>query len=83
MTQDDLALASGVSLRTIHVAEHGKPTIQVDVLLSVLESVDLDLVTCPRRPPSQPAYTLCSGCPLRSRRQSSSEALGEDPTLEV
>jgi y4mF family transcriptional regulator len=43
LRQDELADLAGVSIRFIHSLEHGKPTLQLDKLLNVLEVLGLDL----------------------------------------
>ena len=48
LAQSDLSLVAGVSRRTVHAIEHGKPTIRLDALVSVLRAVDLDLEARPR-----------------------------------
>ena len=37
LRQEELAELAGVSTRTVHAIENGKPTIRLDVLLAVLE----------------------------------------------
>ena len=48
LDQGELALVAGVSRRTVHAIEHGKPTIQLAALVAVLQAVGLDLVALPR-----------------------------------
>jgi y4mF family transcriptional regulator len=43
LRQDELALAAGVSTRTIHQIEAGKPTSRLDSLTPVLEALGLRL----------------------------------------
>jgi HTH-type transcriptional regulator/antitoxin HipB len=43
LRQDELALAAGVSTRTVHQIEHGKPTSRLDSLAPVLEVLGLRL----------------------------------------
>lgn len=43
MRQDELALAAGVSTRTVHQIEAGKPTSRLDGLSRVLEALGLRL----------------------------------------
>lgn len=43
MDQRELALVAAVSPRTVHVVEHGKETVRLDVLVRVLQGVGLDL----------------------------------------
>ncbi|HVQ59974.1 MAG TPA: helix-turn-helix domain-containing protein [Solirubrobacterales bacterium] len=44
LRQDELALAAGVSTRTVHQIETGKPTSRLDGLTRVLEALGLRLV---------------------------------------
>lgn len=48
LDQSELALVAGVSRRTVHAIEHGKPTIQLAALVAVLQAVGLDLNAQPR-----------------------------------
>jgi y4mF family transcriptional regulator len=48
LDQSELSLVAGVSRRTVHAIEHGKPTIQLAVLVAVLQAVGLDLAALPR-----------------------------------
>jgi len=50
LAQNDLSLVAGVSRRTVHAIEHGKPTVRLDALVSVLRAVGLDLTAIPRSP---------------------------------
>lgn len=43
LDQREVALIANVSPRTVHAVEHGKPTMQLDVLLRILEAVGLRL----------------------------------------
>ena len=43
LRQDELAAAAGVGLRFLVELERGKPTVQLDRVLSVLQAVGLDL----------------------------------------
>jgi y4mF family transcriptional regulator len=43
LNQGELSLVAGVSRRTIHAIEHGKPTIQLAALVAVLQAVGLEL----------------------------------------
>jgi y4mF family transcriptional regulator len=45
LDQGELALVAGVSRRTVHAIEHGKPTIQLAALVAVLQAVGLELAT--------------------------------------
>lgn len=55
LDQRELALVAGVSRRTVHAIEHGKPTIQLAPLAAVIHAVGLGLVALPGAvPPSQP-----------------------------
>ena len=53
LRQDELALAVGISARTVHAIEHGKPTARVDVLLRLVEGLGYELSLQPRRPSSR------------------------------
>jgi len=44
LRQDELALAAGVSTRTVHQIEAGKPTSRLDGLTRVLEALGLRLM---------------------------------------
>ena len=48
LDQSELSLVAGVSRRTVHAIEHGKPTIQLAALVAVLQAVGLDLAALPR-----------------------------------
>lgn len=48
LDQGELSLVAGVSRRTVHAIEHGKPTIQLAALVAVLQAVGLDLAALPR-----------------------------------
>lgn len=43
LTQTDLADLAGVSERFVRFLEHGKPTVQLDSVLAVLDTLGLDL----------------------------------------
>lgn len=49
LRQDELALAAGVSVRSVHHIEAGKPTTRLDVLERVLAALGLTLDVKPRR----------------------------------
>lgn len=49
LRQDELALAAGVSVRSIHQIEAGKPTMRLDVLERVLNALGLTIEVMPRR----------------------------------
>jgi HTH-type transcriptional regulator / antitoxin HipB len=49
LRQDELALAAGVSVRSVHQVEAGKPTTRLDVLERVLSAVGLTLDVRSRR----------------------------------
>jgi len=49
LTQAELAAISGVGLSFIRNAEHGKPTLQLDLLMRVLNRLDCELVLGPKR----------------------------------
>lgn len=44
LRQDELALAAGVSTRTVHAIENGKATARIDVLLRVLSALGYEAV---------------------------------------
>lgn len=46
--QDELAIAAGVSTRTVHQIEHGKPTGRLDTLARVLDVLGLALTVTER-----------------------------------
>ena len=48
LRQDALAAAAGVGLRFLVDLEKGKPTVQLDLTLAVLQAVGLDLAVTPR-----------------------------------
>lgn len=48
LTQRDLADIAGVSERFIRFVEQGKPSVQLDSLLSVLDTLGLELRITPR-----------------------------------
>ena len=43
LRQDELAFAAGVSTRLVHEIEAGKPTLRLDGLIKVLDSLGLSL----------------------------------------
>ena len=49
LRQDELALAAGVSVRSVHQIESGKPTMRLDVLERVLKALGLTLDVKSRR----------------------------------
>lgn len=49
LRQDALAAAAGVGLRFLVDLEKGKPTVQLDLTLAVLQAVGLDLTLAPRQ----------------------------------
>lgn len=49
LTQHDLAQLSGVSERFVRFVEQGKPSVQLDSLLAVLETLGLELNVVTRR----------------------------------
>ncbi|TPV49676.1 helix-turn-helix transcriptional regulator [Pseudarthrobacter phenanthrenivorans] len=48
LTQQDLADMAGVSERFVRFVEQGKPSIQLDSLVAVLETLGLELQLTPR-----------------------------------
>jgi y4mF family transcriptional regulator len=56
LNQRDLADISGVSERFVRFVEQGKPSVQVDSLLALLEALGLQLEVAPRT--SHAARTL-------------------------
>lgn len=48
LDQHELSLVAGVSRRTVHAIEHGKPTIQLAALVAVIQAVGLRLTALPR-----------------------------------
>jgi HTH-type transcriptional regulator / antitoxin HipB len=54
LLQSELALAAGVSVRTVHEIEAGKPTIRLDVLERVLIALGLTIEVTPRHRRSAP-----------------------------
>jgi HTH-type transcriptional regulator/antitoxin HipB len=48
LNQRDLADIAGVSERFVRFVEQGKPSVQVDSLLALLEALGLDLQVAPR-----------------------------------
>ena len=51
LRQDELALAAGVSVRSVHHVESGKPTVRLDVLERVLAALGLFIQVAPRHRP--------------------------------
>ena len=49
LRQDELADLAGVSTRFVHTLEAGKPSIQMDRVVAVLEVLGLELAVQPRR----------------------------------
>ena len=49
LRQDELARAAGVSVRSVHHIEHGKPTTRLDVIERVLNALGLKLDVVSRR----------------------------------
>lgn len=52
LTQRELADLAGVSVRFIHDLENGKPTVQLDRVLAVANTLGLELEWQLRRPPT-------------------------------
>lgn len=50
LTQPELAGAAGVGLRFLVELERGKPTVQLNRVLAVLQALGLDLRIAPRTP---------------------------------
>ena len=50
LRQDELADLAGVSTRFVHSLEAGKPTVQLDRVVDVLEVLGLELAAVPRAP---------------------------------
>jgi transcriptional regulator with XRE-family HTH domain len=48
LRQDELALAAGVSVRSVHQIEAAKPTMRLDVLQRVLSALGLSINVAPR-----------------------------------
>ena len=48
LRQDELALAAGVSVRSVHEIEAGKSTIRLDILQRVLSALGLSISVAPR-----------------------------------
>lgn len=48
LTQEEVALISGVGLSFIHDLEHGKKTIQLDSLMKVITRLDCELTIRPK-----------------------------------
>jgi len=55
LRQDELAAAAGVGLRFLVELERGKPTVQLDRALRVLQAIGLDLQIVDRGSTSEPA----------------------------
>lgn len=51
LTQEDVAELSGCSTRFVRYLEAGKPTVRLDKLLAVLDTLGLELSARPRRSP--------------------------------
>lgn len=49
LRQDEVALAAGVSVRTVHQLEAGKPTSRLDVLSRVARALGLELELAPAK----------------------------------
>ena len=65
LDQRQLALVAGVSPQTVHAIEHGKPTVQLAGLLSVLRAVGFDLTLSRRGLHEAEGFVLRGG--LRHR----------------
>lgn len=50
LTQAQLAELAGVAVRTVHQIEHDKPSLQLDSLQAVLDTLGLELTVGLRRP---------------------------------
>lgn len=48
VSQQELAALAGVSVRVLSSLERGKPTIRLDIVIPVLDSLGLELRTPPR-----------------------------------
>ncbi|HSK24815.1 MAG TPA: helix-turn-helix transcriptional regulator [Egicoccus sp.] len=55
LRQDELADLAGVSTRFVHTLEAGKPSVQMDRVVAVLEVLGLELAVQPRRHDGEPA----------------------------
>lgn len=55
LRQDELADLAGVSTRFVHTLEAGKPSVQLDRVVAVLEVLGLELAVQPRRGQREPA----------------------------
>lgn len=49
LTQQDVADLAGCSVRFVRAFEGGKPTVQLDKVVAVLEALGLELSAVPRR----------------------------------
>jgi len=49
LRQDELALAAGISTRSVHAIENGKPTVRADVLVRLLSALGYELTIRPRQ----------------------------------
>ncbi|TNB68404.1 helix-turn-helix transcriptional regulator [Arthrobacter sp. BB-1] len=65
LTQHDLADMAGVSERFVRFVEQGKPSVQLDSLVAVLETLGLELQVATR---SSPAARALSVPPVGGRR---------------
>ncbi|HEX5018532.1 MAG TPA: helix-turn-helix domain-containing protein [Actinomycetes bacterium] len=43
LSQQELADLAGVAVRSVHAAEHGKPTLRLDTLTDITEALGLEL----------------------------------------
>lgn len=53
LTQHDLALLTGLSVRFIHDVENGKPSVQLDKVQALAEGLGLTLDLALRTPPAR------------------------------
>ena len=64
LTQHDLAQLAGVSERFVRFVEQGKPSVQLDSLLALLDTLGLELHLATRtRPATGPDRTAAAGAP--------------------
>lgn len=56
LTQHDLALLTGLSVRFIHDVENGKPSVQLDKVQALAEGLGLTLDLALRTPPALAAH---------------------------
>lgn len=64
LTQSDMVLAAGISERTVHAIEHGKPTARLSAVIALLDALNMELLARrEQRDPSRLTRPHPNDCP--------------------